>query len=196
MKRNIIIFASVLILGIVAGVWLCSELHPALRNTEPQRDTVVVEKVVGYTPLELKANTIKLDVLKLSTMAMVFIPYDSTKIIYKDRVQYIAAERQYFFTKTDKAEIWHSGVDSTIDSLSLLFPMTSIVQTKIVERKPRKHAICIGIEANYNTTFNMPVQLEYTYNVKPWMSVYGYAEYELFRKQFGVGAGTQMTIEW
>lgn len=196
MKRNIIIFASVLILGIVAGVWLCSELHPALRNTEPQRDTVVVQKIVGYTPLELKANTIKLDVSKLSTMAMVFIPYDSTKIVYKDRVQYIAAKRQYFYTKTDEAEIWHSGVDSTIDSLSLLFPMTTIVQTERVERKPRKHAIGIGIEANYNTTLNMPVQLEYTYNVKQWLSVYGYAEYELFRKQFGIGAGTKMFIEW
>lgn len=196
MKRNIIILASVLILGIVAGVWLCSELHPALRNTEPQRDTVVVQKIVGYTPLELKDKTIKLEVPKIDVRQRVFVPADSVTIIYRDSVRYVTLARQNYYTKTDKVQIWHSGVDSTIDSLSLLFPMTSVVQTERVERKPRKHAIGIGIEANYNTTLNMPVQLEYTYNVKPWLSVYGYAEYELFRKQFGIGAGTKMFIEW
>jgi hypothetical protein len=127
---------------------------------------------------------------------MVFIPADSVTIIYRDSIRYITLPRQNYYTKTEEVQIWHSGIDSTIDSLSLLFPMTSIVQTEKVARNPKKHAIGIGIEANYNTTFNMPVQLEYTYNVKPWLSIYGYAEYELFRKQFGIGAGTKAFIEW
>ena len=161
-----------------------------------QKDTVTVYKTIQYSRLELQDKTTRLHVPDIHVRPMVFIPADSASIIYRDSIRYVTIPRQNYYTKTDKAQIWHSGVDSTIDSLSLLFPMTSIVQTERVERKPRKHAIGIGIEANYNTTLNMPVQLEYTYNVKPWLSVYGYAEYELFRKQFGIGAGTKITVSY
>ena len=191
MKKNLIILASILVLGMVAGVWLCRELHPAHRSAEQQRDTIV--RYIKYTPLELKAKTIKLDVPKLSTIAMVFIPYDSTKVVYRDKIQYLTAPREYYFTKTDEAEIYHSGIDSRIDSLKIVSIITNV--SKPIP-KERKHSIEIGIEASYARTFEMPVQLEYSYMLKPWMSVYGYAQYELFTKQFGVGAGTKVQIGW
>lgn len=186
-------YIIILVLGMVTGA-LCRGYF----THEPtiQKDTVTVYKMIQYSRLELQDKTIRLQVPDIHVRPMVFIPADSVSIIYRDSIRYVALPRQNYYTKTDKAQIWHSGVDSTIDSLSLLFPMTSVVQTERVERKPRRHSIGIGIEANYNTTLNMPVQLEYTYNVKPWLSVYGYAEYELFRKQFGIGAGTKMFIEW
>lgn len=183
----------ILIVGMVIGA-LCRGYF----THEPtiQKDTVTVYRTIQYSRLELQDKTIRLEVPKIDVRQRVFVPADSVTIIYRDSVRYVTLPRQFFFTKTEEAEIWHSGVDSTIDSLSLLFPMTSIVQTEKVERRPRKHAIGIGIEANYSTTLNMPVQLEYTYNVKPWLSVYGYAEYELFRKQFGIGAGTKITVSY
>ena len=184
----------ILIVGIVIGT-LCRG-HYARDKVTTQRDTVTVYKTRYYSRLELKAKTIRLEVPKIDVRQRVFVPADSVTIIYRDSVRYVTMPRQNYFTKTEEVQIWHSGVDSTIDSLSLLFPTTTIAQTEKVARKPKKHAIGIGIEANYSTTFNMPVQLEYTYMVKPWLSVYGYAEYELFRKQFGIGAGTQMFIEW
>lgn len=187
-------YIIILVLGIVIGA-LCRGYY-ARDEVTTQRDTVTVYKTIQYSRLELQDNTIRLQVPDIHVRPMVFIPADSVTIIYRDSVRYITLPRQNYYTKTKEVQIWHSGIDSTIDSLSLLFPMTSIVQTEKVERKPKKHAIGIGIEANYSTTFNMPVQLEYTYNVKPWLSVYGYAEYELFRKQFGVGAGTKVTIEY
>ena len=193
MRKNLIIFASVLILGIVTGVWLCSELHPAHRSAEPQRDTIV--RYVKYTPLELKAKTIKLDVPRLGTMAMVFIPYDSTKVVYRDNIQYLPAPREYYFTKTDEAEIYHSGIDSRIDSLKIVSLITNITNVTHVQ-KEKKHSIELGIEASYARAFEMPVQLEYSYAIKPWLSVYGYAQYELFTKQFGAGAGTKVRIGW
>lgn len=195
MKRNLIILASVLILGIIAGVWLCAKLHPALRNTEPQRDTIVVQKIVQYTPLELKDKTIKLDVPRLSTLAMVLIPYDSTKVVYRDNIQYLPAPREYYFTKTDEAEIYHSGIDSRIDSLKIVSLITNFTNVTHV-RKEKKHSIELGIEASYARVFEMPMQLEYSYAIKPWLSVYGYAQYELFTKQFGAGAGTKVYIGW
>lgn len=187
-------YIVIFILGIVIGAF-CQGYY-ARDEATTQRDTVTVYKPKYYSRLELKAKTIRLEVPKIDVWQRVFVPADSVTIIYRDSVRYVTLPRQNYFTKTEEVQIWHSGVDSTIDSLSLLFPTTTIAQTEKVARKPKKHAIGIGIEANYNTTLNMPVQLEYTYMVKPWLSVYGYAEYELFRKQFGVGAGTQMFIEW
>jgi hypothetical protein len=192
--KTIIPYIIILVLGIVIGA-LCRGYY-VRDEAITQRDTVTVYKTIQYSRLELQDKTIRLQVPDIHVRPMVFIPADSVSIIYRDSIRYITLPRQNYYTKTDKAQIWHSGVDSTIDSLSLLFPMTSVVQTERVERKPRKHAIGIGIEANYNTTLNMPVQLEYTYNVKPWLSVYGYAEYELFMKQFGIGVGIQLQIEW
>lgn len=183
-----------LFIGAVAGLCLNRERH--VDEGTIQRDTVTVYKTRYYSRLELKAKTIRLEVPKIDVRQRVFVPADSVTIIYRDSVRYVTIQRRNYYTKTEEAEIWHSGVDSTIDSLSLLFPTTTIAQTEKVARKPKKHAIGIGIEANYSTTFNMPLQLEYAYYVKPWLSVYGYAEYELFRKQFGIGAGTQMFIEW
>ena len=187
-------YIVILILGIVIGA--LGRGYYARDEVTTQRDTVTVYKPRYYSRLELKAKTIRLEVPKIDVRQRVFVPADSVTIIYRDSVRYVTFPRQNYYTKTEEAEIWHSGVDSTIDSLSLLFPTTTIAQTEKVARMPKKHAIGIGIEANYSTTFNMPVQLEYAYYVKPWLSVYGYAEYELFRKQFGVGAGTQMFIEW
>lgn len=183
-----------MILGIVIGV-LCRGNY-FRGEVITQNDTVTVYKTRYYSRLELKAKTIQLEVPKIDVRQRVFVPADSVTIIYRDSVRYVTLPRQNYFTKTEEVQIWHSGVDSTIDSLSLLFPTTTIAHSEKVARKPKKHAIGIGIEANYSTTFNMPVQLEYAYNIKPWLSVYGYAEYELFRKQFGIGAGTKVTIEY
>lgn len=186
-------YIAMLFIGAVAGLWLNRERHAD--EVTIQRDTVTVYKTRYYSRLELKAKTVRLEVPKIDVRQRVFVPADSVTIIYRDSVRYVTLPRQNYFTKTEEVQIWHSGVDSTIDSLSLLFPTTTIAQTEKVARKPKKHAIGIGIEANYSTTFNIPVQLEYAYNVKPWLSVYGYAEYELFRKQFGIGVGTKVTIE-
>ena len=193
MKKNIIIFASILIVGIIAGVWLCSELHPAIRNAEPQRDTVVVQKIVGYTPLQLKSNTIKLDIPRLSTMAMVFIPYDSTRIVYRDNVQYITAEREYFFTKTDKAEIWHSGIDSTIDSLNVVENITSIVQPA---PSINKNTISLGIEASYCSDLSLPIYLEYERLLQRNIGINTQVYYDLRIRQFGVTFGTNIQFGW
>lgn len=192
--KKYIPYIFILILGIVIGA-LCRGYY-SCDEVITQRDTTVVYKTRYYSRPELVDKTIQLEVPKIDVRQRAFVPADSVTIIYRDSVRYVALPRQNYYTKTEEAQIWHSGVDSTIDSLSLLFPTTTITHTEKVARKPRKHAVGIGIEANYSTTFNMPVQLEYTYNVKPWLSVYGYAEYELFRKQLGVGAGTQMFIEW
>lgn len=190
--KKIIVGAVLLIIGIVIG-WLCRGRFlgdaPAV-----QRDTTVVYDTVRYSRLELDYLTYRLDLPKIGNKEYVFVREDSTTVIYRDSVRYVTLPRQFFYTRTAEAEIFHSGIDSRIDSLNVYMRNTSI--TQVIRPREKKHSIGIGIEANYASAFNMPVQLEYSYMVRPWLSVYGYAEYEPFRRQFGVGMGTKVLLEW
>ena len=190
--KKYLLYIVIFLIGAVAGMWLCRN---SFRDTTiVQNDTVTVYKAVPYSPLELKANTIELDVPEINRREYVFVDITHLDTIYRDSIRYVTLPRQYYFTKVKDAEIWHSGVDSRIDSLNVLYESTNITQT--YTPKAKKHSISLGIEANYSTSFMMPVQLEYGYKVKDWLMVYGYAEYELFMKQFGIGGGASLQIEW
>lgn len=192
-KNSLFIF----LLGAAVGICLpllFRSFNGSDAHDDVKRDTVTVYKTVSYSRLELAANTIRLDVPELASPEYVFVLEDSTSIIYRDSIRYVTAPRQFFYTRTNDAEIFHSGIDSRIDSLNVFMKNTSI--THVVTPKEKKHSIGIGIEANYATALSMPIQLEYSYMVKPSMSLYGYAEYEPFRRQIGVGLGTRFTFEW
>jgi hypothetical protein len=159
-----------------------------------QRDTVVKYEKIPYSRLELAANTYKLDLPKTGKTELVFIPEHSTTIIYRDSVRYVTYPRDYFYTSTNEVEIWYSGIDSTIDSLNVIQKTANITETYTPREK--RNALSIGIEANYSYAFRMPLQAKYAYKLIPWLSVYSYAEYEPFAKQFGAGLGTEITIEF
>ena len=159
-----------------------------------ESDTVYVYKYKSYSHVDLKGSTYKLDVPVVGVPDIIFIREDSTAVEYRDSIRYITAPREFFYTMTPEVEIWHSGIDSRIDSLNVFMRNTSI--THVVTPKEKKHSIGIGIEANYATALSVPIQLEYSYMVKPWMSLYGYAEYEPFRRQLDIGLGMKMFIEW
>ena len=190
MKQNIIIGALLLILGLVSGLFICRSCAPETEIV--QKDTVTVEKKVYYSKLDLESKTYRLEIPDVGLKEYVFFHVDS--IIYKDKVIYATAERQYFFTKVDKAEIWHSGIDSRIDSLNVYTETTTI--TERIQPVTKRNSLEFGIETNYSTMFSIPLHLEYSRNVNDWLSVYGYGEYELLRKQFGVGAGTKIAFGW
>ena len=193
MKKNIIIGVSLLVIGIVGGVFLCRAFHHD-KVEVVQKDTVIVHDTIRYSRLALDYETVKLDLPKIGKKEYVFIAEDSTTIIYRDSIRYVTALREFFYTRTPEVEIWHSGVDSRIDSLNVYRSSSVITQT--ISRKERLHEISAGLELNYSDGLRMPFQIEYSYMLKPWMSMYGYAEYELFTKQFGIGAGMKIQIGW
>lgn len=192
MKKYIILLA-ILVLGMVIG-WLCRGYHFREEVKMVESDTVYVYKYKSYSHVDLKGSTYKLDVPVVGVPDIIFIREDSTAVEYRDSIRYITAPREFFYTMTPEVEIWHSGIDSRIDSLNVFMRNTSI--THVVTPKEKKHSIGIGIEANYATALSVPIQLEYSYMVKPWMSLYGYAEYEPFRRQLDIGLGMKMFIEW
>lgn len=162
-----------------------------------ETDTIYVHDTVRYSRLELVTNRHRLNIPKVGKKDYVYIPSDSVTTIYRDNTQYVTLPRQYFHTKTQDAEIWHSGIDSTIDSLVVFRNDMVISKTETTTQTvTKRHGLSIGIEANYATIPSFPVQLEYAYHIKPWFNIYGYAEYELLRKQWGIGIGTKIEISW
>ena len=193
MKKSLIIGALLLIIGIVAG-WLCREYHFRGEVKMMQNDTIVQFDTIKYSQLELIGKNYRLDIPKISRPELVFIPADSTSIIYKDRIRYVTVQRQFFYTRTPEVEIFHSGIDSRIDSLNV-YAKSTIISNRIMS-KEKKHSLGVGIEASYSKDFYVPLQIEYSYKMNRFISIYGYAEYELKSRQIGAGLGARATLEW
>jgi hypothetical protein len=159
-----------------------------------QNDTIVKYEKIPYSRLELASSTYKLDVPKVGVRELVYIPVHSLDTIYRDNIQFATLPRENYFTKTKDAEIWHSGIDSRIDSLNVFRTSTSI--TESIRKKTKRNSICLGIETNYSNSFSFPIQAQYSYKVLPWFELSGYAEYEIKSRQLGVGIGASFVIEY
>lgn len=192
--KKYLLYIVVFLIGAAAGMWLCRSYHFRDVTKMFQNDTIVRFDTIRYSKLELIGKNYNLDIPKIGSPELVYIPTHSLDTIYRDNIKYVTLPRQYFHTTTPDADIWHSGVDSRIDSL-VVFRKTEKVTQSVVPNTKR-HGLGVGIEANYAESFRMPVQLEYSYNVKPWLSVYGYVEYELLTRQAGAGIGTKLTVSW
>lgn len=192
--KYIILFA----IGVLIGGGMCRTCTDHFREgARSEIDTIYVHDTVKYSRLELATNSHRLNIPKVGKRDYVYIPSDSVTTIYRDSVRYVTLPRQFYFTETEDAQIWHSGIDSTIDSLNVFRRNTTITQT--IQPVTKRNALSIGIEANYATNATIPsfpVQLEYAYYIKPWFNIYGYVEYELLRKQWGIGIGTKIEISW
>ena len=125
---------------------------------------------------------------------MVLVPADSTTIIYRDSIRFVTLPRQYFFTETEDAQIWHSGIDSTIDSLNVVRKTQEI--TKTTQTKPKLNSIGIGMETSYMNALSTPIYLEYERMLHKNLSFYGQVFYDLPSQRYGAGVGLKMQIEW
>ena len=192
MKKNIITGAVLLVIGMVSGI-LCSRSYFRGRGPIVQTDTVATYDTVHYSRLDLKDKTYKLDMPKVGSPALVFIPEISTNIIYRDSIRYVTLPREYFYTNLNNVDIWHSGIDSTIDSLNVVHKTEVITKTQTMTNR---HALGIGLEVGGFTSFFLVPYGEYQYRPKPWLSVYGRVYYDPHALLWGVGAGAKISIGW
>lgn len=151
-------------------------------------DTIVVTKEKIVTEIVEKEGETEYIYVQLPPEVIEKIVYDTT-YIYRD----IPLKKEHYYSKADDVEIWHSGIQSEIDSL-VNYRQTTIVNN--VYRKDKKNSISFGLDMNYSDAFRMPLQLEYTYDIVPWLSFGTYAEYELRYKGFGGGMSLKVNIGW
>lgn len=193
MKKDIIIGAALLAIGLIIGV-LCSRRYFRSREPIVQKDTIVVHDTLRYSRLDLKDKTYQLTKPKVGTPKMVFIPEYSTDIIYRDSIRYVTLPRQYFYTKVGDAEIWHSGIDSTIDSLNVVRKTQEI--TKATQTVTHRNALAFGIESSYLNTFSISIYLEYTRMLHKNLEIYGQVGYDLPTRMWGAGIGAKAHLNF
>lgn len=146
MKKNIIIGALLLVIGIVSGFTLCRKFHHG-KVEMLQRDTIVRFDTIRYSRLELSSGTHKLDIPSIGGREYVFFDIERLDTVYRDNVQYIVYPREHFYTETEDVQIWHSGIDSKIDSLNVFRKRYDISTTITQERvKNWRFGLDLGVD--------------------------------------------------
>lgn len=181
-------YLIILAIGVLIGGGMCKTCTDRFRN-----DVVIVEKpdtivlrdtIKEYYPKETvteRTEYIRVEVRDtIREKDTLYINLPLEKRAYK---------REDFY-----AEV--CGYDPRLTYIEV-YPKTQVItQTETVAKRTKQHSLSVGMEVNYSTYASFPVQLEYAYNVKSWLNVYGYTEYELLRRQVGIGIGTKMQISW
>lgn len=195
MKKYIYYLVSFLI-GIGAGMCLClfSPMRIGKNDVLVDSDTTYKEIVKYYTPLELAKNTIKLYVPKIGTKEYVYVQSDSTTIIYRDSISFVTLPRQFYYTKQDDIEIWHSGIDSQIDSL--IYTMRETFITDTYKRRDWKHEISLSANLGYHNKLLMPIEVKYLYHPKKWIGFGGKIEHDMLHNTTGIYATAKFRIGW
>lgn len=159
-----------------------------------RKDTVFLHDTVRYTRWELASQTMQLTAPKVSVPEFVFIPEEKTIVVYRDSISYVMAPRSYYYTRTHDAEIWHSGVDSRIDSLAVI--RSGAMVTGVVSDKPLRHSLTAYGEVGYMEGISMKAGMRYLYHPQKWMGMGFSVERDFALKQTGIYGNLELTIGW
>lgn len=192
--KKYIPYLVIFLIGALAGMWAHRQYNSTHTELVVQTDTLVRFDTIKYSKLELIGKNYRLDLPKIDNPRMVLIPYDSTTIIYRDSIRYVTLPRQYFYTSVDDMEIWHSGIDSTIDSLNVVRKTQEI--TKTTQPVTKRNSLSIGIETSYMNALSTPIYLEYERMLHKNLGFYVQLAYDLPTKRYGAGIGLKGQIEW
>ena len=117
--KKVFAYIVAVVIGVFIGC-LLPDYHFGDEVKMFQNDTIVRFDTIKYSKLELIGKNYRLDIPKVSTPEWVYVPSDSTTIIYRDNVRYVTLPRQKYFTETEDAQIGHSGIDSRIEELNVI----------------------------------------------------------------------------
>lgn len=172
--RNYMILTVLLIAAFLLGTLMPKEPKIKVQEkviTQTIKDTIVNNQVVSV-PVEKKV-----------TEYVYIKQIDTVKI--KDTV-YVKIPRQHYFAETEDVKIWHSGIDSRIDSL-VNFRETKIVQVDSWKR----HNIRLSGQVGFNS---LGAGAEYEYNLFKWFSISAQAGYDFYLKKPYVMAGINLEL--
>lgn len=168
--KSIIPYIVIFIIGTVAGMCLCRSFFPR-EKVEIQRDTTVRYVTKYYSKPALANRTYRIDIPEVGSKEYVFLT--DTTTLYRDSVRYLAAPREYYYTNVEDAEIWHSGIDSRIDSLKVRQKITDV--STIVEKieKPRlvSFQLDLGCDVGKNRHTYIAPSLGASVGLKRWALV-------------------------
>lgn len=179
------------LIGAGAAMCLCLTCTPerSERNLQKQTDTVERRIYVTYSGTELKRQTKPLDLPKTGKIpTFLRLPSDSVRVEYRDtgKTEYILLQRRAFHTRMPDLDIYHSGVDSSIDSVAFHYTQTTITDT--YRRADWRHEFNLYGAAGYASGLRVPVGLRYTYYPKRWAGMGARLEHDIASQTTGIYA--------
>lgn len=191
--KPIYTYVLLIVVGILLGSGVCRNYYVKIAP-DVKRDTTYIYEKVPYSRLDLGKMSVQLSIPEVNVPNIVFMQIDSTTIIYKDSVRYVVLPRQYYFTSTEDVEIWHSGIDSTIDSLNVVRKAANITNT--YKPKEKKNYLAIGVEAGWCVKPYTPIYLEYSRMLHKNIVFNAGVFRDLVREENGMRVGIKAQIGW
>ena len=173
MKQNLIIAV------IAIGAFLLGTLMPRTPKVEEK----VITKVERDTIIHTQIKSVPVYTEHRDTT---YIYVNSSDTVWVKDTMWLGLPRQHYFAETDDVKIWHSGVDSRIDSL------VNFRETKTILPEPwKRHSVGVSADIGFNL---LGVGVEYAYSPFKWFSINASAGYDFFMKQPYAMAGAKMTL--
>jgi hypothetical protein len=145
-KITDIIIAVAILLGMwIFGCWMGVH-HFRDEVKMVQRDTIVRYDTTRYSRLELVTNSNALKIPKIDVPKLAFLDVEKVDTIYKNNVMYLTYPRESYYTKAKDVEIWHSGIDSTIDSLNVVQKTQNITETILHKPSSWRFGCDVGVD--------------------------------------------------
>lgn len=196
------------IIAFAVGALIASLVFLLIRTNERKIDEngVLVKTEATYKVDTISAGKDELaattkpvstkDTVKIYIKVPIYIPSDSTGVtkidtVYQDR--YVYLPRQHYHTKTSDVEIWHSGIESSIDSLVNYRRTTTITNTY---RKAAKNEVSVYGGIGYSGPPVAAAGVRYMYRPKEWLGVGGKAERDFINDINSVMAVVEFTFKF
>lgn len=121
-----------LLAGAFAGAWISHQFQP--RIVDVRRDTLFIYDTVRIMPEEMETEQIegKAEYVDIPVPEETPVPGKPDTVWVE---KYITLPRLYYHTTMKDAEVWHSGIDSRIDSL-YIFQEKQVITNTIIQSPP------------------------------------------------------------
>lgn len=184
MKKDIIIGALLLILGIVMGI-LCRPEHfrdevKMLTDTLVVVDTHIIEKPVP---------------VKVTHKETLYVAVHDTTFVNDTVFVPIPIERKTYKGEDYFAEI--SGYKANLELIEV-YPKTKVISKMETTTQLVRHSnhLRFGIDVNYYSTPFIPIYLEYERMLHKNIGISAKFFYDVPTRLYGVGAGVNIQIGW
>lgn len=167
----------------IAVIAIAAFLLGTLMPRSPKIEEKVITKVERDTVIHTQIKSVPVHTEHRDTT---YIYVHEPDTVWLRDTMWLALPRQHYFAETDDVKIWHSGIDSRIDSL------VNFRETKTIVADPwKRHSVSLSGEVGLNM---LGVGAEYEYSVFKWFSVSANAGYDFYLKQPYASASAKIRL--
>lgn len=178
------------ILAIIIGVAIGCAIGYDTADRQHVQDTGTVrtDTVYVHDTVEIEKPVLK----ERKVVETMYVAVHDT--IVKNDTTFIALPRESRTYGDERYTAIVSGYQPSLDRLDIYVENSTV--TKYVTPEPRKNSLSVGIEVGYQNTLYLPARVKYTRHISRWLDVYGYGQYDLPSRRYGIGMGGEFKLNW